>query len=64
MTSSDWLDLRGWVERFVGWSMDGLHDALPSGDIDLQATISLPRGIWPTDIVIGPIWAEVAEYRC
>ncbi len=62
MTSSDWLDLRGWVERFVGWSMDGLHDALPSGDIDLQATISLPRGIWPTDIVIGPIFDLQKEF--
>jgi NADH-quinone oxidoreductase subunit H len=62
MPSSDWLDLRGWVERFVGWSMDGLHDTLPSGDIDLQATISLPRGIWPHDIVIGPIFDLQREF--
>ena len=62
MPSSDWLDLRGWVERLVGWSMDGLHDALPSGDIDLQATISLPKGIWPQDIVIGPIFDLQKEF--
>ncbi|MEE3114080.1 MAG: NADH-quinone oxidoreductase subunit H, partial [Candidatus Thermoplasmatota archaeon] len=62
MPSSDWLDLRGWIEMLVGWSMDGLHDALPSGDIDLQATISLPRGIWPTDIVIGPIFDLQKEF--
>ena len=55
MSSSDWLDLRGWTEKLVGWSMDTVHDVLPSGDIDLQATISLPKGIWPKDIVIGPV---------
>ena len=56
MASSDWLDLRGWIEGSVSWSMDNIHDLLPSEDIDLQATISPPPGIWPNDIVIGPIF--------
>ena len=34
MATSDWLDLRGWIEGLVGWSMDNVHDALPSDDID------------------------------
>ncbi len=56
MASSDWLDLRGWIEHSVHWSMDNVHGLLPAEDIDLQATISPPPGIWPNDIVIGPIF--------
>ncbi|MEC7757252.1 MAG: complex I subunit 1 family protein [Candidatus Thermoplasmatota archaeon] len=55
MATSDWLNLRGWVEGIVGWSMDNVHDTLPSDDLDLSVTISLPRGIWPEDIVLGPV---------
>ena len=55
MASSDWLNLRGWVEGLVGWSMDNVHDLLPSEEIDLRLTISLPTGIWPEDIVLGPV---------
>ena len=61
MPSSDWLDLRGGVERLVGWSMDGLHDVLPSEDVDLQMTISLPEGIWPNDITVGPIFNQIGR---
>mgnify|MGYP001220877492 FL=1 len=62
MASSDWLDIRGWIDAMVGWSMDNVHDILPSEDIDLQATISLPKGIWPTDIVVGPIFNLKQEF--
>ena len=55
MATSDWLNLRGWIEGLVGWSMDNVHDTLPSDDLDLSVTISLPRGIWPEDIVLGPV---------
>ena len=41
MATSDWLDLRGWIGSLVGWSMDNVHDILPSEDLDLQVTISL-----------------------
>ena len=30
MTSSDWLDIRGWSESIIGWSMDTTHDLLPN----------------------------------
>ena len=33
--TSDWLDVRGWMESIVGWSMDQVHDLLPSSDIGL-----------------------------
>ena len=56
MATSDWLNLRGWIEGLVGWSMDNFHDALPSGDIDATVTISLPTGIWPEDIVLGRVF--------
>ena len=55
MATGDWLDLRGWVEGLVGWSMDNVHDTLPSKDLDLTVTISLPRGIWPEDILLGRV---------
>ena len=55
MATGDWLDLRGWVEGLVGWSMDNVHDALPSNDLDLTLTISLPKGIWPEDILLGRV---------
>ncbi len=55
MATRDWLDLRGWVERLVGWSMDNVHDTLPSKDLDLTITISPPEGIWPEDIVLGTV---------
>ena len=61
MATSDWLDLRGWIEGLVGWSMDNVHDALPSDDIDATVTISLPTGIWPEDIILGPQSAIVRE---
>ena len=35
MASSDWLDIRGWMESLVSWSMDLTHDLLPSSDIGL-----------------------------
>ena len=35
MTSSDWLDLRGWFESSIGWSMDQTHDLLPDSDYSL-----------------------------
>tara|TARA_B100000686_G_scaffold198068_1_gene204895 strand:+ start:1337 stop:2863 length:1527 start_codon:yes stop_codon:yes gene_type:complete len=35
--------------------MDNVHDVLPSNEIDLRLTISLPSGIWPEDIVLGPV---------
>tara|TARA_B100000686_G_C16795180_1_gene981742 strand:+ start:2525 stop:4051 length:1527 start_codon:yes stop_codon:yes gene_type:complete len=35
--------------------MDNVHDLLPSEEIDLRLTISLPTGIWPEDIVLGPV---------
>ena len=56
MATSDWLDLRGWIEGLVGWSMDNVHDALPSDDIDATVTISLPTGIWPEDIILGRVF--------
>lgn len=56
MATSDWLDLRGWIEGLVGWSMDNVHDALPSNDIDATVTISLPTGIWPEDIILGRVF--------
>ena len=40
MATSDWLDQRGWIEGLVGWSMDNVHDALPSDDIDATVTTS------------------------
>ena len=55
MATGDWLDLRGWVEGLVGWSMDNVHDALPSKDLDLTVTISPPKGIWPEDILLGRV---------
>ena len=33
--TSDWLDIRGWMESIVGWSMDQVHDLLPSSEIGL-----------------------------
>ena len=30
MTSSDWLDIRGWSESIIGWSMDTTHNLLPN----------------------------------
>lgn len=29
MASSDWLNIRGWTESIIGWSMDTTHDLLP-----------------------------------
>ena len=54
MASSDWLDIRRFIENIVSWSMDKTHDLMPK-EIDLQFTISPPEGIWPTDIVVGSI---------
>ena len=33
--TSDWLDVRGWMESIVGWLMDQVHDLLPSSEIGL-----------------------------
>ena len=33
--TSDWLDVRGWMESIVGWSMEQVHDLLPSSEIGL-----------------------------
>ena len=35
MASSDWLDIRGWVDSIVSWSMDQTHDILPSNEVNL-----------------------------
>lgn len=35
MASSDWLDIRGWVDSLVSWSMDSTHDILPSSGVNL-----------------------------
>jgi len=53
MASSDWLDVRGWTESLVGWSMDKTHDVLPSSDIDLEFSITRPRWFLDEPIVIG-----------
>ena len=53
MSSSDWLDVRGWTESLIGWSMDKTHDTLPSEDIDLQFTISRPSWFLDEPIVLG-----------
>ena len=55
MTSSDWLDVVGWSESFSSWSMDNVHDVLPSGDIDMQVTIP-STWAWPEPITMGPIF--------
>ena len=46
MASSDWLNVRGWTESLVGWSMDQTHDILPSNDIDLEFSITRQDGFW------------------
>ena len=33
--TSDWFDIRGWMESIVGWSMDQVHDLLPSSEFNL-----------------------------
>ena len=53
MASSDWLNVRGWTESLIGWSMDTTHDLLPSNDIDLQFSITRPRWFLEQPIVIG-----------
>ena len=53
MASSDWLDVRGWTESLVGWSMDTTHDVLPSSDIDLEFSITRPRWFLEEPIVFG-----------
>jgi len=53
MASSDWLDIRGWTESIIGWSMDKTHDILPSSDIDLEFSITRPRWFLEEPIVIG-----------
>ena len=53
MASSDWLNVRGWTESLVGWSMDLTHDVLPSNDIDLEFSITRPRWFLEEPIVIG-----------
>ena len=35
MASSDWLDIRGWMDSIVGWSMDSVHDIHPRTDLGL-----------------------------
>ena len=55
MTSSDWLDVVGWAESFSSWSMDNVHDVLPSDDIDMQVTIP-STWAWPEPITVGPIF--------
>ena len=35
MASSDWLDLTGWLQSMVGWSMDQTHDLLPNEEYGL-----------------------------
>ena len=39
MASGDWLDIVGWSESFTSWSMDNVHDVMPSNDIDMEVTI-------------------------
>ena len=35
MASSDWLDIRGWMDSIIGWSLDKTHQILLSSDIGL-----------------------------
>ena len=35
MASSDWLDVNGWLQSIVGWSMDQTHDLLPNEEYGL-----------------------------
>ena len=35
MASSDWLDVNGWLQSMVGWSMDQTHDLLPNKEYGL-----------------------------
>ena len=35
MASSDWLDVNGWLQSMVGWSMDQTHDLLPNEEYGL-----------------------------
>ncbi len=39
LASSDWLNIRGWTESIIGWSMDATHDLLPSSMQSEFATI-------------------------
>ena len=55
MASSDWLDIVGWPESMTSWSMDNVHDVMPSEDIDLQVTIP-STWAWPDPITVGPIF--------
>ena len=55
MTSNDWWDIGGWTESITSWSMDNVHDLMPSEDIDLQVTIP-STWAWPNSITIGPIF--------
>ena len=46
MASSDWLDIRGWMDSIIGWSLDKTHQILPSSDIGLGplGTINIQDG--------------------
>ena len=46
MASSDWLDIRGWMDSIIGWSLDKTHQLLPSSDIGLgpYGSINLQDG--------------------
>ena len=55
MASGDWLDIVGWSESFTSWSMDNVHDVMPSNDIDMQVTIP-STWAWPEPITFGPIF--------
>ena len=55
MASGDWLNIVGWSESLTSWSMDNVHDILPSNDIDMQVTIP-STWAWPEPITMGPIF--------
>lgn len=35
MASSDWLNIRGWMDSIIGWTLDKTHNLMPSSDIGL-----------------------------
>ncbi len=55
MASRDWLDVVGWSESFSSWSMDNVHNIMPSNDIDMQVTIP-STWAWQEPITLGPIF--------
>ena len=65
--TSDWLDVRGWMESIVGWSMDQVHDLLlsdiglgPLGSVNLQeGSIQSPQDFLFTTIMCTIVFATM-----